>query len=272
MPESKLIFGCGYVGWRVAERWLKDGCHVYVATRSPHRAEELQRGGYAPIVADVTQPNTLDRLPPVDTTLFAVGHDRSAKADIYQVYAEGMANVLDSAPHSLGRFIYVSTTGVYGPAGGNWVDETTPTNPQRDGGKASLAAELALSRRPAGAGSAVLRLAGIYGAGRVPYLEKLRRGDPIPAPVEGWLNLIHVDDAAAAILAADDYLADRSEGGPWVFCVSDGAPVRRGDYYREVARRLGGPQPRFTAPPADSPAVLESKIEEIVVTSRKRAE
>ena len=49
--------------------------------------------------------------------------------------------MLAALPSQVGRFIYISTTGVYGSAGGGWVDETTPTDPQRDGGKASLAAE-----------------------------------------------------------------------------------------------------------------------------------
>ena len=57
------------------------------------------------------------------------------------VYAGGIRNVLDALPRDTGRFIYISTTGVYGPAGGEWVDEETPPDPQRDGGRASLAAE-----------------------------------------------------------------------------------------------------------------------------------
>jgi nucleoside-diphosphate-sugar epimerase len=103
--------------------------------------------------------------------------------------------------------------------------------------------------------SAILRLAGIYGPGRVPHLEKLRAGEPLPVPSDGWLNLIHVDDAARIVVAADAWLAARDAvEGPHVFCASDGAPVRREDYYREAARLLGAPSPRFTAPPPDSPA------------------
>ena len=187
-----------------------------------------------------------------DTVLFAVGFDRSAENTIHQVYADGVKNVLAALPASVERFIYISTTGVYGPAEGDWVDETTPPNPQRDGGKASLAAEQHL-----GENSIVLRLGGIYGPDRIPYLAKLRAGEPIAAPSEGWLNLIHVDDGAAVILAAEIW-AKTQAAGQHTFCVCDGQPVVRGDYYREVARRIGAEPPQFVAPEPASPAAARA--------------
>jgi nucleoside-diphosphate-sugar epimerase len=139
------------------------------------------------------------------------------------------------------------------------VDEQTPPDPQRDGGKASLAAEEVMRRSRLGPRSAILRLAGIYGPGRIPYLDKLRAGEPIAAPSAGWLNLIHVEDAARIVVAADAWLAAReTANGPHVFNVSDGTPVVRGDYYAEAARLIGAPPPTFTAPPADSPAALRA--------------
>jgi nucleoside-diphosphate-sugar epimerase len=219
--------------------------------------------------ADVTKTETLYWLPqiadlrlggtPPESLLYAIGFDRSAGPDIHAVYAGGLRNVLAALPPSVTRVIYISTTGVYGTAGGGWVDETTPTDPQREGGKASLAAEQILKAHPLGKRSAILRLAGIYGPGRVPYLDKLRAGEPIAAPSEGWLNLIHVDDAARIVVAVDRWLADRAASdGPHLFCVSDGSPVVRGEYYAEAARLIGAPPPRFTAPPADSPAAARA--------------
>jgi nucleoside-diphosphate-sugar epimerase len=155
--------------------------------------------------------------------------------------------------------IYISTTGVYGPAAGGWVDEQTPPDPQRDGGRASLEAEEVLRRHPLGARSAILRLGGIYGPGRVPYLDKLRAGEPIAAPSAGWLNLIHVEDAARIVVAADRWLTDREAAdGPHVFCVTDGSPVIRAEYYAEAARLIGAPPPVFAAPQADSPAAARA--------------
>jgi nucleoside-diphosphate-sugar epimerase len=159
------------------------------------------------------------------------------------VYQQGFANVLQSLPTPPRRVVYVSTTGVYGDAGGTWIDESTQPSPSRDGGRASLAAEEVLRSSEFAVNGVSLRLAGIYGTGRIPYLDALRKHEPIPAPVAGWLNLIHVDDAADVVIAA----AMVGKPSP-IYCVSDGNPVVRGDYYREVARRIGAPAPRFGDP------------------------
>ena len=229
--------------------------------------------------ADVTQPATLAALQTLpalggtlpESLLYAVGFDRTAGPDIHSVYANGLQNVLAALPASVTRAIYISTTGVYGTAGGGWVDETTPTAPHRDGGKASLAAEEILRAHPLGRRSAILRLAGIYGPGRVPYLDKLRAKEPIAAPSAGWLNLIHVDDAARIVVAIDRWLAARDEAdGPHVFCVSDGVPAVRGEYYAEAARLIGAPPPQFTTPPADSPAAARAGADRRVSNAKLR--
>ena len=173
---TKLIFGCGYLGERVAKRWQDAGDEVVVVTRSRERATLFEQQGYRAMVADVTRPETLTDLPVADTVLFSVGYDRKSGAAIEDVYAGGVRNVLAALPTGTGRFIYISTTGVYGPAGGEWVDEETPPDPQREGGRASLAAEQALAASPLGSRSVILRLAGIYGPGRVPFINELRGG------------------------------------------------------------------------------------------------
>jgi len=256
---TKLIFGCGYLGSRVAKRWQTAGHEVHLVTRSHSKATEMAREGYVPLIADIAEPSTLKNLPSVETVLFAVGYDRNSSAAIYNVYRDGLANVLAALPGDTGQLIYISTTGVYGPAGGDWIDEQTPASPQRDGGKASLAAEQVLAEHSLGKRSVVLRLAGIYGPGRIPYVEPLRRGEPLAVPSEGWLNLVHVDDAAEVVLAVENWSAKTPEGGPRLFCVSDGNPVIRGDYYREVARRIEAAPPQFIPPDPDTPAAARAR-------------
>lgn len=254
---AKLIFGCGYLGIRVARRWRQAERTVMVVTRTPERSLQLATEGFFTISGDVTRQDSLaclhdlHQLEPIDTVLFAVGFDRKSAQSIYDVYTGGLNNVLAALPPDVPRVIYISTTGVYGTADGDWVDESTPPDPQRDGGRASLAAEQVLAAHPLGRNSVVLRLAGIYGPGRIPFLRELQAGEPIPAPVDGYLNLIHVGDGASAVLAADNL--PRLSAGPRVYCVSDGHPVRRGDYYREVARQIGAPPPTFVEPDPHSP-------------------
>lgn len=270
---AKLIFGCGYLGQRVARRWHKNGEHVITVTRSENRAVELGKEGFFTAQADVTRAETLERLRQmdfcqpavgkIDTVLFAVGFDRSVGNSIHDVYAEGVKNVLATLPSSVRQFIYISTTGVYGDADGAWVDESTPPDPQRDGGKASLAAEQLLGRN-----GIILRFAGIYGPDRIPYLAKLSAGEPIGAPSKGWLNLIHVDDGAQIVIAAEKWGMAKPQAAGAVFCVSDGNPVIRGDYYREVARRIGAAEPNFVVPDQGSPAAARASADKRISNAK----
>jgi nucleoside-diphosphate-sugar epimerase len=261
-PLAKLIVGCGYLGRRVARLWQEAGEQVWVLTRSAEKAKSLAAEGVSPIVADIhrIRESDLALFPSggFSTVLFSVGYDRDSTESIQQVYAGGLNNLLglplfNSADAATCRWIYISSTGVYGTAGGDIVDETTPPQPAREGGKASLAAEQVLQAHPQGTNSIVLRLAGIYGPGRIPRAAELLAGKEIDAPAAGWLNLIHVDDAARIIL-----FADARAQVPSLYCVSDGSPVQRADYYRELARLLSAPEPRFATPVPSSPAALRA--------------
>ena len=248
--KSKLVVGCGYLGNRVARRWLASGCQVTVVTRHEARAAEFAAVGLRPIVADVTQPETLRPLseqPVFETVLFAVGYDPSSQSSRHQVYVEGLAAVLDSLPSSVARFLFVSSTGVYGQTDGRLVDEDTPVEPVREAGQAFLAAEKLLAAHPLGNRSIILRLAGLYGPRRIPRRADLLAGRPIVATDHGLVNLIHVDDAAEVVLAAETRAV-----APRTYLVADGHPVARREYYGQLAQLLGLPSPRFTDPHCDN--------------------
>jgi nucleoside-diphosphate-sugar epimerase len=235
---------------RVARLWQQSGETVYAVTRSAERASVMAESGLVPVVSDICEPASLTGLPPARTVLFAVGYDRRSAHSMHRVYVEGLLNVLRVLSPVVERFLYVSSTGVYGQSDGSWVDEDSPCHPVREGGVACLHAEQALRAHPLGARSIVLRMAGIYGPGRIPRSKQLRAGQPIAAPSQGYLNLIHVDDAARVVMAAEA----RAPAGS-MYCVADGQPVVRSDYYEELARLLGAPRPVFTLPPPDSPAL-----------------
>jgi nucleoside-diphosphate-sugar epimerase len=237
----KLIIGCGYLGRRVARLWLKEGARVSATTRRPEHAADLAEEGIEPIVCDVLSPSVLRCLPAFDAVLYAVGLDRSSRTTMQQVYVDGLGRVLDHLlPPS--RFIYVSSTSVYGQSDGAWVDEEGPTEPGEASGRIVLEAESVLRRAlPA---AVILRFAGIYGPGRLLRQKTIEAGEPIVGDGEKWLNLIHVDDGARAVLAAE------AQAAPGFVCnVCDGQPVTRRCFFGELARLLGAPPPRFVAPP-----------------------
>jgi nucleoside-diphosphate-sugar epimerase len=260
-----LIFGCGYVGLRAARQCLQRGYRVTALTRSPHRAIQLQAEGIQTVVGDWLAPHRWrDRLPSTAHVLVAVGHDRRSGRSIHDVYVGGLRHALDAVGGDP-KVIYLSSTGVYHQGGDTWVDERSPARPRREGGKAHLAAEALLrQRRPQGP-YVIFRLAGIYGPGRIPRAEDLRVGRPLDAPFEGYLNLIHAEDAAAAVVAAIDRWPPER-----LYAVADGHPVRRGDYYRAIASILRVPPPTFVPPPPGSPAAARAESSKRVWSRRFR--
>src|SRR5437867_977190 len=125
---EKLIFGCGYLGRRVARHWVTAGHRVFALTRSPDRAVELSQEGITPGIGDVQDPESLMSLLPVDTVLYCISQDRKLQNSMWEVYVQGLRNVLLRLPGPK-RFIYVSSTGVYGQRAAEWVDEFAPTRP-----------------------------------------------------------------------------------------------------------------------------------------------
>ncbi|MFK7821961.1 MAG: SDR family oxidoreductase [Planctomycetaceae bacterium] len=248
-----LIIGCGYLGQRVAALLLADGHEVCALTRSVTNAEKLQSLGVSPIVGDVMQPDSL-KFPPVDAVTYAVGMDRSSGYSKRQVYVDGLRNVLNRI-QTTEKFIYVSSTAVYGQADGEWVDESSATEPVSEGGRICLEAEQAVrSVYPA---ATIVRLAGIYGPERLlRAVDSLRAEQPIAGNPDAYLNLIHVDDAAELVRCvvqsaiAPDYLLG-----------ADGNPTTRHEYYSELARIVDAPAPVFdsTLPTRNSASGLNKR-------------
>jgi nucleoside-diphosphate-sugar epimerase len=231
---NRLVFGCGYLGSRVAQAWSRAGDRVFAVTRSKSRAKVLESHGFSPIVADIMQPETLTGLPQADTVLVAIGMDRTRYNDIRAVYVGGLQAIIDALPEGTGQLVYISSTGVYGQSQGEWVDEHSPTEPTRDGGQACLEAEQLLLHSRFANSSTILRLAGIYGKGRVPSLEIVKSKSWDKLEPHGFLNLVHVADIVTAVLqtAAQKLVGE-------IILISDGSPVVRRDYYQALANELG---------------------------------
>jgi len=267
---TRLIFGCGYLGSRVAKLWRRRGDRVMVVTRSADKASGLADEGLEPLIADINRPDTLRaicQLGPIDTVLFAVGYERTSQESLRDVYVGGLGHVVAALPAAVGRLIYISSTGVYGQVAGDVVDEQSPCQPTREGGQACLAAERLLQESNFAKGTILLRLAGIYGPDRIPRAGDLKAGVAIAAPSQGYLNLIHVDDAAQIVL-----LVEERATPPQLYCVSDGQPVVRADYYSELARLLAAPPPKFIDPPSDSPAAQRAGSDKRVSNAKLVAE
>jgi len=249
----KLIIGCGYLGRRVAAVWIGQGDRVTALTRTADHADQLRDMGVEPVCGDVTQPSSLSNLPDADTILYAVGFDRGCGLSQRRVYVDGLSNVLgeltsrgNPATRS-SRFIYISSSSVYGQISGEWVDETSPCEPTASNGQVCLDAERVLRTSLSSTDTTspftanILRLAGLYGPGRLlRRLDALRSREPLDGDPDGYLNLIHVDDAVQAVLACE---SRGSQGETYLIC--DDRPVHRREYYETLARLAGTPPPVF---------------------------
>jgi nucleoside-diphosphate-sugar epimerase len=247
-PPLRLVVGCGYLGERVARRWVARGDRVVGITRSTARAEMLASEGIEPVVTDVTAPDPdwtglVARHGCPATVFWAVGFDRAGGASYADVHVSGLGSLLDSLAASgcLPRVMLSSSTGVWGDEGGGVVSELTPVNPPREAGRVLVEAESLLAGHPLGPGTA-LRFAGLYGPGRLPRLADLRAGLPITADPDSWLNLVHIDDAAAVVEGVADLAAPRR-----LYVVSDGRPVLRRAWQTRLAALAGGPPPCWDA-------------------------
>jgi nucleoside-diphosphate-sugar epimerase len=239
-PEC-LIIGCGYLGQRVAARWTAAGRAVAALTR--RNVDTLRNLGVAPVVGDILDPASLRGLPAAETVLYALGMDRTSGRSMREVYCDGLRHVLDTLPAPR-RFVYVSSTGVYGQTDGSWVDESSPTEPTEESGHIVLEAERLLREKlPA---AVVLRFAGIYGPDRLLRRPAVLKGEALVGDAQKWLNLIHVEDGASAVLAAE------AHGSPGqTYNVADDEPVSRRDFYTLLAELLRAPPARFE--PRDEP-------------------
>ncbi len=118
------------------------------------------------------------------------------------------------------RLVYTSSTGVHGDHDGDWVDEETPLEPTTEKTEVLAEAERIALELPAkyGFDGTVARYAGLYGPGRY-RLERYLDG-PV---TEGYLNMVHRDDAAGAVRSLLEGSLARGE----VVQVVDDEPVSK---------------------------------------------
>jgi len=236
-----LIIGCGYVGLALGEELQRRGHSVFALSRRLPAAGDSP--GFEWLSGDVTQPESLRKLPSnYDWAVFCASSSHGSAADYRAVYQEGTQNVLNwlaaSPPR---RFVYTSSTGVYAQNDGSVVTETSATEPGTDTGRILLEAErdLLKSASHASIPAVILRVAGIYGPNRGYWLRQFLNGEAKLAGTGArWLNMIHRDDVAAAILAA----LEKSQSGE-VYNACDNEPVQLLTVFQWLAARLQRPLP-----------------------------
>jgi nucleoside-diphosphate-sugar epimerase len=200
--ERMLIFGLGYTAARIAGTLHAAGWRI----DATGRAGNLDFEDEAAVLSALNEAShVLSSVPP--------GEDDPVLAR----YGAALR----------GKWLgYLSSTGVYGDAGGAWVDESTPTGTGRRSARAEAdGAWLELGAR-------IFRLPGIYGPGRS-ALDRVREGRARRIDLPGQVfSRVHVDDIAAGVIAGLD-------APPGAYNLADDHPCPQNDVIEEACRLLG---------------------------------
>ena len=241
----------GVLGRRVVPLLVDAGHEVTAVARGPEKAAALRAQGATPVEVDLFDGAAVAEA--------VAGHDAvlnlatsipmgvkaartSAWAENDRIRTEVSANLVDAAlAAGARRFVQESIAFTYADGGDTVLSEDAPLDPLPHT-RSALVAEAAARRfTEAGAGQVgvALRFAYFYGqVGHTADLLRLTRAGVVPAFGPGtYIPSIHIDDAAAAVVAA-------LEAPAGVYNVADDEPLTKAEYFKAVAASIGVRPPR----------------------------
>jgi nucleoside-diphosphate-sugar epimerase len=246
-----LIVGCGYIGLPLGAELVGLGHEVFGLRRSAAAENDLKAAGIKALIADITRPEELARLPAsYDWVVNCVSSTHGGVEEYRQVYLQGTRNLIEwlspafadaPARRSLKKFVYTSSTSVYGQTDGSTANETSATEPVAKTARVLVEAEQVLlgAFRDKKFPAVILRVAGIYGPARGHWLKLFLKGE---AKLDGEggrvLNMIHRDDVVGSIIAA----LENGRAGEAYNAVDD-EPVTQINFFEWLAETLGKPLP-----------------------------
>ncbi|WP_341217632.1 SDR family oxidoreductase [Neptunomonas phycophila] len=229
-----LIAGCGDVGTALGLLLIDQGYEVYGLRRTINQLPDSIHAIKGDLI-DKSSLSALADLPVLDYLVYsAAGGGRGAAA--YQgTYIDGFSNVMQSLTHAPKHTFFTSSTSVYGQSNGEWVDETSPTEPNSETGKIMVAAEQqVLTQR----NSTVVRFSGIYGPGRDHLIRTVQEGIIAPPEPLHYSNRIHRDDCAG-VLAHLIGLVEQGQAIEPIYLASDDAPTPIHEVMKWLAQQRG---------------------------------
>jgi len=231
-----LIIGCGDVGQRMLPILVKSH-KVYVLTSQTEKLPLFRQAGAHPLFGNLDDQSTLHRLSQIaDTVIHLAPPNPNGTTDLR---TKALIQAL-SKGRRVKRFIYISTTGVYGDCGGQLISETQAVQPQNLRAVRRVDAERQLRAWAVQQGISVviLRVPGIYAGNRLP-VERLQKGTPALLESEDvFTNHIHADDLARLTILSM-YRASSQR----VINACDNSDLKMADYFDLVADKMNLPKP-----------------------------
>jgi nucleoside-diphosphate-sugar epimerase len=218
-PGKLFCFGLGYTALHLARRLREDGWTIEGTCRSEEQQQSLKTQGFVAHLFERGRQLADPEAAIHDATHFLNSIPPDAQGDpVFHEHGTEIAHVL-----RLQWFGYLSTTGVYGDRGGDWVDEDSDLKPTGERGLRRLAAEADWRHLWLNASLPlhIFRLAGIYGPGRS-AIDSLRDGIAKRVVKPGQVfSRIHVDDIATVLIAS---MARPDPGAVYNVCDDNPAP------------------------------------------------
>ncbi len=230
-----LIVGCGDIGVRVAQLEKQAGRKVSGLVRSEEGAERLRSYGIVPVMGTLDDLTSLSDLPTGGKLVYYFAPPTGGGP--FDSRMRSFCQAVSAGPLPE-KVVYMSTSGVYGDCGGEWVTEETPLNPQTSRAQRRVDAETTLKEwgQEHSVPVIILRVTGIYGPGRLP-LARIQQGHPVLREEESPpTNRIHADDLAVVSVKAAETATDGD-----IFNVSDGQPGTMTQYFNLVSELLDLP-------------------------------
>jgi len=221
-----LLIGCGDIAMRVIPL-LRHNYRIFALTRNLTKLEQLRAMGALPIMADLDQRASLQRIAGLADIVLHFAPP--ANNGDYDSRTRQLLAALSRSTTSR-VFIYISTTGVYGDCGGTWISESRKINPQtaRAQRRADAEQQIRAWAQRNGVHASILRVPGIYAANRLP-LQGVRTPSVIQEQ-DSYTSHIHADDLARIVVAVLRYgKANR------VYHACNDSQLKMGDYLDAVA-------------------------------------
>ncbi len=238
-----LIAGFGGLGKEIAQVMAQDpdlkNTTVWALRRHPQNDKPTANTQW--LTADLTAPSTTLKLPSgLSHVVYCATPDQRDEASYHLTYEVGLQHLVQALQQTGNhntRFLFVSSTAVYGADQTGWLNETSPTEPSGFNGRVLLRAEQwLLTHWPK---AFVLRLSGIYGPERRTLLGRIAQGQAsVPSSEDYWANRIHIRDAARAVI----HLLNQTDYSG-IYIGTDSTPVPLKTLYRDLAQALNAPEP-----------------------------
>lgn len=251
-----LVTGAtGAIGPAVRQALDADGLAIRLLVR---RVEAVPAGVEA-VVGDLTDPATvaravcgIDAVVHLAALLHVTDPPPSLEPEYRRVNVEATRSLVEAARAAgVRRFVFASTTAVYGDTGGTLAGETRPPVATSWYAASKLAAETIVraAHQPGRFDTVILRLSAVYGAGVTGnyrrLLDGLARGRFVPiGRGDNRRSIVHDSDVGRAIALA---LRHPAAAGA-TFNVADGTPHRIRTIVAAMSAALGRPAPAWSVP------------------------